>query len=71
VAAEVGVVGVEARASLADPFRCDDVPFVGDAVGVVCRRGEGETGDSGRRKGELRGELPYPSGEGLYPAGID
>lgn len=33
--------------------------FVGDPVGVVYRRGEGEAGDSGRRKGELRvGEEP-------------
>lgn len=33
--------------------------FVGDPVGVVCRRGDGEAGDSARRKGELRvGEEP-------------
>lgn len=32
-------------------------PFVGDGVGVVCRLAEdGEEGDSGLRKGELRGE---------------
>lgn len=42
----------------------------GDAGGVVCRKGEDVTGDSGRRKGELRDE-PYPNGDGLYPAGID
>ena len=40
--------------------------FVGDPVGVVCRSGEGEAGDSARRNGELRvGEEPYPRGEGL------
>lgn len=48
--------------------------FVGEArgvvafVGVVGRRveieGEGEAGDSGRRKGEVRGE-PKERGEGL------
>ena len=42
----------------------------GDAGGVVCRKGEDDTGDSGRRNGELRGE-PYPNGEGLYPEGMD
>ena len=36
------------------PFAC--TPLVGDAEGVDWRRGEGETGDSGRRNGELRGE---------------
>jgi hypothetical protein len=41
------------------------MPFVGEVVGVVeCRRGEGEEGDSGRRKGEARGELKE-RGEGL------
>ena len=50
----VGVVGLAKR---------DVVPkipaFVGDPVGVVCRRGEGDAGDSGLRKGELRvGEEP-------------
>ena len=43
------------------------------AVGVDCRSGEGDAGDSGRRNGELRWEPwdPYPRGEGLYPAGAD
>jgi len=44
--------------------------FDGDAFGVVCRSGDGEAGDSGRRNGELRGE-PYPNGDGLYGVGID
>lgn len=30
--------------------------FNGDELGVAPRRGEGEPGDSGRRKGELRAE---------------
>lgn len=30
--------------------------FSGDEEGVVFRRGDGDAGDSGRRKGELRGE---------------
>lgn len=63
----VGVVGLANR---------DVAPkgpaLVGDPVGVMCRRGEGEAGDSGLRKGELRvGEEPYPKGEGLYVAGTD
>lgn len=48
-------------------FEGEGVPicFVGDVVGVVdCRRGDGDEGDSGRRKGEARGEL-NESGEGL------
>ena len=39
-------------------------------VGVVGRIVEGEAGDSGRRKGEVRGE-PKERGEGLYVDGID
>jgi len=39
--------------------------FVGEGVGVVGRTVfEGEEGDSGRRKGEVRGE-PKDKGEGL------
>lgn len=35
----------------------------GDAVGVLIRRGEGDTGDSGRLNGEFRfGEEPYRCG---------
>jgi hypothetical protein len=45
----VGVVGCANRGPLAMP-----PVFIGDAVGVVCRKGEGDTGDSARRKGELR-----------------
>lgn len=51
-----------------DPFICPC--FVGDDEGVVCRSGDGDAGDSGLRKGELRGELK-PNGEGLYAGGID
>lgn len=40
-------------------------------VGVVGRMvGEGDEGDSGRRKGEVRGE-PKERGEGLYVDGRD
>ena len=39
--------------------------LLGEAEGLLGRRGEGEAGDSGRRKGEARGE-PKESGEGLY-----
>lgn len=41
---------------------CDAVAFSGVDEGVVCRRGDGEAGGSGRRKGELRGE-----GDGAPP----
>lgn len=40
------------------------VALVGDGVGVELRSGEGEAGDSGLRKGEVRGE-PKERGEGL------
>ena len=32
------------------------IVLVGDGVGVVCLNGDGDIGDSGRRKGEARGE---------------
>lgn len=44
--------------------------FVGDGLGVDCLRGEGDAGDSGRRKGDARGE-PYERGDGLYGVDID
>ena len=40
-------------------------PFVGEDDGVPGLSGDGEAGDSGRRKGEARGE-PKERGEGLY-----
>lgn len=50
----VGVVGLAKR-----DVEPEGPVFVGDPVGVVCRRGDGEAGDSARRKGELRvGEEP-------------
>lgn len=42
------LLGVVGRANL------PAAGLVGDAEGVVCRSGDGEAGDSGRRKGELR-----------------
>jgi hypothetical protein len=44
--------------------------FVGDCVGVVVRTVDGEAGDSGRRKGDARGE-PRERGEGLYADDMD
>ncbi len=45
--------------------------FVGEVVGVVARIVlDGEAGDSGRRKGEERGD-PKESGDGLYVDDID
>lgn len=54
----VGLVGL---ANLdAPPLKGADL--VGDPVGVEYRSGEGDTGDSGRRNGELRvGGEPYPT----------
>jgi len=45
----VGVVGLANRLAPAS-----GAAFVGDEDGVVCRSGEGDAGDSGRLKGELR-----------------
>ena len=65
-------VGTGLLPSRGVPFNCPNL--VGDAEGVVWRRGDGDAGDAGdagdtgRRNGELRWE-PYPSGEGLYPVG--
>lgn len=43
--------------------------LMGDESGVVCRRGLdwGDAAESRRRKGELRMELPWLKGDGLYP----
>lgn len=42
----------------------------GDDKGVVCRRGDGDAGESGRRKGELRGDANPPPWDDLScPAG--
>lgn len=32
------------------------IVLVGEGVGVVCLNGDGDIGDSGRRKGDARGE---------------
>lgn len=60
-------VGVVARVNLALPFRLPGTFLVGELLGVDCRRGDGDAGDSGRRKGELReGGVLYPRWEDLY-----
>ena len=47
--------------------------LMGDDIGVVCLKGLDCVGgpcdavESRRRKGELRGEVPKPRGDGLYP----
>lgn len=48
------VVGVVGWANLDVSFKRPGAALVGELVGVVCRRGEGDAGDSGRLKGELR-----------------
>ena len=41
-----------------------------DGVGVDCLSGDGDAGDSGLRKGEVRGD-PKERGDGLYEADMD
>lgn len=48
------LVGVVGRANLDVSFKRPGAPLVGEPVGVVCRRGDGDAGDSARLKGELR-----------------
>jgi hypothetical protein len=67
---QVSVLGVDVlECSLEGVFIClegDDAgPFKG--AFVEFRSGDGEAGDSGRRKGDVRGELKE-SGDGLYDA---
>lgn len=58
----VGVVGLVNL----DALPLKGAGLLGDVVGVEYRSGDGDTGDSGRRNGELRvGEEPYPSDDGL------
>jgi hypothetical protein len=59
----VSSVGVDALASR-DGVVAAGAVLLGDGVGVVCLNGDGDIGDSGRRKGEARGD-PYDNGEGL------
>lgn len=66
----LGVVGVVGCGNLAAP--ASESVLVGELVGVVCRKGDGEAGDSARRNGEFRdGGEPYPNGDGLYDAETD
>ena len=66
VQASPSAAGVEPRPSLEGVVDVAAI-LVGDGFGVDCRRGDGEAGLSGRRKGDARGE-PYERGEGLYEA---
>lgn len=56
VSVSVPVVGVEACWSLDGVADVVVAILVGDGFGVDCRRGEGDAGLSGRRKGEVRGD---------------
>jgi hypothetical protein len=48
-------VGVEALASR-EGVVAAAIVLVGEGLGVVCLKGDGDRGDSGRRKGDARGE---------------
>lgn len=54
-ASGVSAMGVDARANLDGVVVCVAI-FVGDGLGVDCRRGDGEAGLSGLRNGDARGE---------------
>jgi hypothetical protein len=67
---QLSAVGVETELSrnLASRFARTGLRVEGVGVCVVCvvcRRGVGDAGDSGLRKGELRGEPNWPNGDGL------
>lgn len=64
-----GSVGVEWLVSLEGVVDVVAIVLVGERFGVDCRKGDGECGDSGLRKGDARGE-PYDRGDGLYEADI-
>lgn len=51
----VSLVGVDALASR-EGVVAAAIVLVGEGVGVVCLSGDGDNGDSGRRKGDARGE---------------
>ena len=55
VQVSASVVGVELRARREGVVVVAAI-FVGEGFGVDCLRGEGEAGDSGRRKGDARGD---------------
>lgn len=54
------LVGVDAAEAANRELLFTWPALVGDAEGVDCRSCDGDTGDSGRRKGELRGEEENP-----------
>jgi hypothetical protein len=55
VHASASPVGVELLASREGVVGAA-IAFDGDGLGVVCLKGDGDNGDSGRRKGDARGE---------------
>lgn len=52
----VSSVGVETWFARREGVVAGAMLFVGEGFGVDCRKGDGEAGDSGRRKGEALGE---------------
>jgi hypothetical protein len=62
---QLSAVGVLTELSLNLASRFIRTGFRDEAFGVVWRRGDGDAGDSGLRKGELRGEPNWPNGDGL------
>jgi hypothetical protein len=73
LASDGSLVGVVGLANLDAPLGVVAAALVGELVGVMCRRGEGEAGDSPLRNGEFRtlGGDPRPRGEGLNVVEID
>lgn len=73
LASDGSLVGVVGLANLDVPLGVVAAALVGELVGVMCRRGEGEAGESPRRNGEFRtlGGDPRPRGEGLNVVEID
>lgn len=51
-----GSAGVEWLANLEGVVDVAAIVLVGDGLGVDCRNGDGECGDSGLRKGDALGE---------------
>lgn len=50
----LGLVGVLGSGANREGVPCEGAALLGEPVGVVYRSGDGDAGDSARRKGELR-----------------